>query len=114
MDDLNKVLAGHTDIAVYRHLDAALFGGYLPYTKYSDIVNRKEHIFDSISVSGHKFFGIDETSGIFLTTMDIKNAQNSYEVSYLNCSMPMINCSRSAMFQKKKLRHFLDEIAAST
>lgn len=97
MDDLNKVLAGHTDIAVYRHLDAALFGGYLPYTKYSDIVNRKERIFDSISVSGHKFFGIDETSGIFLTTMDIKNVQNSYEVSYLNCSMPMINCSRSAL-----------------
>ncbi len=96
-DALNAVLARHPSIEVYRHIDAALFGGYLPYTRYKDIVNRKVHPFDSIAISGHKFFGMDEPGGFFLTTMDVKNNQNPYEISYLNCSMPMINCSRSAM-----------------
>ncbi len=94
---LNAVLARHPSIEVYRHIDAALFGGYLPYTSHKDVVNRKVQPFDSIAVSGHKFFGVDEPGGFFLTTMEVKNNQNPYEISYLNCSMPMINCSRSAM-----------------
>ena len=94
---LNAVLARHPSIEVYRHLDAALFGGYLPYTPYKDVVNRRVQPFDSIAVSGHKFFGMDEPGGFFLTTMEVRNNQNPYEISYLNCSMPMINCSRSAM-----------------
>ena len=97
IDALNAVLDRHPDIQVFRHVDAALFGGYLPYTKYRDVLNRKIHPFDSIAVSGHKFFGIDEPAGFYLTTMDVRNSQNAYKVSYLNCSMPMINCSRSAM-----------------
>jgi len=96
-DALNAVLAKFPSMAVYRHVDAALFGGYLPYTKYRDAVNRKVHPFDSIAVSGHKFFGLDEPGGFFITTMEVKNNQNPYEISYLNGSMPMINCSRSAM-----------------
>ena len=59
------------------------------------------HPFDSIAISGHKFFGTDEPGGFFLTTMDVRNNQNPYEVSYLNCSMPMISCSRSAMMPLK-------------
>ena len=97
MDRLNAVLAGHPDITVYRHIDAALFGGYIPYTQYRDFLNRKIHPFDSIAISGHKYFGMDEPAGFFLTTQDVKNNQNPYAVSYLNCSMPMINCSRSAI-----------------
>ncbi len=96
-DALNKVLARHPDIQVYRHIDAALFGGYLPHTKYRDVLNRNVHPFDSIAISGHKYFGMDEPAGIFLTTMEIRENQNPYEVSYLNASMPMISCSRSAM-----------------
>lgn len=94
---LNAVLAKHPDIVVYRHVDAALFGGYLPYTEYRDAVNRKVCPFDSIAVSGHKFFGMDEPAGIFLTTKEVKENQNPYNVTYLNGSMPMINCSRSAL-----------------
>ena len=94
---LNTVLAKHPEIEVYRHVDAALFGGYLPYTEYADAVNRKVQPFDSIAISGHKFFGMDEPAGLFLTTMEVKNNQNPYEVAYLNGSMPMINCSRSAI-----------------
>lgn len=96
-DALNAVLAKHPDIVVYRHVDAALFGGYLPYTDFRDAVNRKVHPFDSIAVSGHKFYGMDEPAGIFLTTMEVKENQNPYNVSYLDGSMPMINCSRSAL-----------------
>ena len=96
-DALNAVLAKHPDIEVYRHVDAALFGGFLPYTKYRDAVNRNVHPFDSIAISGHKFFGMDEPAGLFLTTMEVKENQNPFNVTYLNGSMPMINCSRSAI-----------------
>jgi histidine decarboxylase len=96
-DKLNAVLAKYPDMAVYRHIDAALFGGYIPYSQYRDILDRNIHPFDSIAVSGHKFFGMDEPAGIFLTTMEIKDNQNPFSVAYLNGSMPMINCSRSAM-----------------
>ena len=78
-------------------MDAALFGGFLPYTEYRDAVDRTVHPFDSIAISGHKFFGMDEPAGLFLTTMEIKDNQNPYSVTYLNGSMPMINCSRSAI-----------------
>ena len=94
---INAVLAKYPSIEVYRHVDAALFGGYLPYTEYRDTVNRNVHPFDSIAISGHKFFGMDEPAGLFLTTMEIKENQNPYNVAYLNGSMPMINCSRSAI-----------------
>ena len=101
MDALNAVLDKYPDLVVYRHIDAALFGGYLPYTEYRDVLNRKIHPFYSIAISGHKFFGIDEPAGFFLRTLDVRNNQNPFEVSYLNCSMPMINCSRSAMIPLK-------------
>ena len=94
---LNAVLAAHPDIEVYRHVDAALFGGFLPYTEHRAAVDRRVQPFDSIAVSGHKFFGMDEPAGIFLTTREIKDNQNPYEVSYLAEDMPMINCSRSAV-----------------
>ena len=94
---LNAVLAKYPSIEVYRHVDAALFGGFLPYTEYRDAVDRTVHPFDSIAISGHKFFGMDEPAGLFLTTMEIKDNQNPYSIAYLNGSMPMINCSRSAI-----------------
>ena len=96
-DAINKILAKYPSVEVYRHVDAALFGGYLPWTTFKNAVNRKFHPFDSIAVSGHKFFGIDEPAGIFLTTMEVKQNQNPFNVTYLDGSMPMINCSRSAL-----------------
>jgi histidine decarboxylase len=96
-DALNAILAKYPSIEVYRHVDAALFGGFLPYTENRDAVNRTVHPFESIAISGHKFFGMDEPAGLFLTTMEIKDNQNPYSVTYLNGSMPMINCSRSAI-----------------
>ena len=96
-EKLNAVLAKYPQMEVYRHIDAALFGGYIPHSRYKDILNRKLQPFDSIAISGHKFFGMDEPSGIFLTTRTVRDNQNPYSVSYLNATMPMINCSRSAV-----------------
>lgn len=95
-ESLNAVLAKYPEMPVYRHIDAALFGGYLPFTKYNDMVNRNVHPFNSIAISGHKFFGMDEPAGIFITTKEIYDNQDKYEIAYLNKNMKMINCSRSA------------------
>lgn len=93
---LNAVLAKHPEMAVYRHVDAALFGGYLPFTEYRDMVNRDTLNYQSIAISGHKFFGMDEPAGILLTTREVFDNQTQFNVAYLNENMKMINCSRSA------------------
>lgn len=94
---INDIIDEVDPPAVYRHVDAALFGGYLPFSDYADMVDRRVCGFDSIAVSGHKYFGIDEPCGLFLTTREVMARQNPYEITYLNGSMPMINCSRSAL-----------------
>jgi histidine decarboxylase len=119
MEALDAVFAKYPDLVVYRHVDAALFGGYLPYTDFRDVVNRKVHPFDSIAISGHKFFGMDEPAGFFITTKNVRDNQERYDISYLNCNMPMINCSRSAMtplkfwwiLQHTSREDFLDQTA---
>ena len=94
---IQKVLEETPPIAVYKHLDGALFGGYLPFTEYKDIVNMEKQGFDSIAISGHKFFGIDEPCGLFMSRQDVIEVQTGYKVPYLNNDMPLISCSRSAV-----------------
>jgi histidine decarboxylase len=94
---IDEVIRKKKPIAVYRHVDAALFGGYLPFTEHRNLVNRNVVYFDSIAVSGHKFFGFDEPMGIFLTTKEIRNQTNPFKVSYLNEAVPTITCSRNAL-----------------
>lgn len=120
---IDKVIQEVKPIAVYRHVDAALFGGYLPFTEHKDIVSMTKMKYDSIAVSGHKFFGIDEPCGLSLTRKDVYAAQTSYKVDYLNSNMSMISCSRSALHPlkfywvltrvgeealKAQAKHFLD------
>jgi histidine decarboxylase len=97
MEALNAVLARHPEMPVYRHVDAALFGGYLPFTKFQKMVSSKDMHFESIAISGHKFFGIDSPSGLFLCTRKVYDNQNNFNVTYLNGNMKMINCSRDAV-----------------
>lgn len=92
---LNAVLARHPEMPVYKHIDAALFGGYLPFTDYRQLVDRRAIDYQSISISGHKFFGIDSPCGLFITTRDVYEHQVSYDIPYLNENMRMISCSRS-------------------
>ena len=94
---INEIVSEVGPPAVYRHVDAALFGGYLPFSRYAAAVDRRICGFDSIAVSGHKFFGMDEPCGLFFTTRKVMEKQNPYQITYLNGSMPMINCSRSAL-----------------
>jgi len=97
MAALNNVLAKYPNMAVYRHVDAALFGGYLPFTRYRGMVSAKEQHFESIAISGHKFFGIDSPSGLFICTRRVYDNQHNFNVTYLNGNMKMINCSRDAV-----------------
>ncbi len=98
MDSLNAVLDRHPEIpAVYRHVDAALFGGYLPFTEHRRMVSHEAMHYESIAISGHKFFGIDSPSGLFLCTRDVYDNQADFNVTYLNYNMRMINCSRDAV-----------------
>jgi histidine decarboxylase len=94
---IDNVLRRKLPIAVYKHLDAALFGGYLPFTMHSNIINKKIMDFNSIAVSGHKFFGIDEPMGIFITTDEVFENQHKLNVKYLNSDVPTITCSRSGL-----------------
>lgn len=94
---IQKVLDEVKPVGVYKHLDAALFGGYLPFTKYKDIVSMEQQGYDSIAISGHKFFGVDEPCGLFLSRKEVLAAQKAYKVDYLNSDMPLISCSRSGL-----------------
>ena len=94
---IQKVLEEVKPVAVYKHLDAALFGGYFPFTEYKDIVSMEKNGYDSIAISGHKFFGIDDPCGIFLSRQEILDAQAGFKVAYLNNDMPLISCSRSGL-----------------
>lgn len=95
MPALNAVLQRHPELpAVYRHVDAALFGGYLPFTEHRQLVSSKKMGFESIAVSGHKFFGIDSPCGLFICTREVYDNQSDFDVPYLNKNMRMINCSR--------------------
>ena len=60
----------------YLHLDAALFGGYLPHTPFADELlhirpSDQSARYHSIAVSCHKFFGFPSPAGLFMTTQSI-------------------------------------------
>lgn len=94
---IKKVLEEVKPLAYYIHVDAALFGGYLPFTKYKDLVSMKKQGYDSIAISGHKFFGVDEPCGLFLATKEVIESQTAAKVAYLHNDMPLISCSRSGL-----------------
>lgn len=94
---INQILKAKKTIAVYRHLDAALFGGFLAFSPYADLINQARQLFDSIAVSGHKFFGIDEPAGIFITSHTSRVQVKSIQADYLNNEISTMTCSRSAL-----------------
>lgn len=96
---INAILEEVNPPAVYRHLDAALFGSILAFlpAPASDLVNRTNMHFDSIAISGHKFWGLDEPTGLFLCTKYVRDNINPFDVPYLKDAVPTITCSRSAL-----------------
>lgn len=95
---ISEVLKEKPPVAVYRHLDIALFGGYLPFLNDSEanaVIDQLGQQFDSVAVSGHKFLAMNEPCGFFICRKGVLEHLNNLTVPYLNCVMPTISCSRS-------------------
>lgn len=84
---------------VFYHADAALFGGYLPFYPNSrkPDLNFTKFPYDSIAVSGHKFFGSPIPLGVFLIRHPYINALDAEYIEYLHSRNLTIPCSRSAL-----------------
>jgi len=96
---VNAVIDRVRPRAVYRHVDMALMGGYLPFLSNQearDIVDVRKMCFDSLAVSGHKFISLNEPCGVFICKREILEKTQSTPISYLSDRViPTISCSRS-------------------
>lgn len=108
IDDLHKIREILIEHDSYLHLDAALFGGYLPHTMGSQKVTHKSEGFntmtqyDSIAVSCHKFFGFPSPAGLFITTQYVYNEFHQFysrvhNPEYIGHVPGTITCSRDAV-----------------
>jgi glutamate/tyrosine decarboxylase-like PLP-dependent enzyme len=89
------------------HLDAALFGGYLPFTSFAKEVafnngSGDSGRYDSIAVSCHKFFGFPSPAGLFITTQKRydefdKLFSKIHNPEYIHQVPGTITCSRDAV-----------------
>lgn len=84
---------------VFYHADAALFGGYLPFYHQAGKpdLNFVKYPYDSIAVSGHKFFGSPTPLGIFLIRKKYTYALEAEYIEYIHTHNLTIPCSRSAL-----------------
>jgi glutamate/tyrosine decarboxylase-like PLP-dependent enzyme len=105
VDPIQETLKGHPS---YLHLDAALFGGYLPFTSHAKEVlyqyasDPTTVRYDSIAVSCHKFFGFPSPAGLFITTKGHFNEFNElfsqiHNPEYIHHVPGTITCSRDAV-----------------
>ena len=96
---IDRVLKEVKPPACYRHLDVALFGGYLRWLDdpaARELVDQAAMGIDSLAVSGHKFFALNEPAGVFLCRKEILQHLTKLTVPYLGgIVMPTISCSRS-------------------
>ncbi|MGR9046321.1 MAG: pyridoxal-dependent decarboxylase [Gammaproteobacteria bacterium] len=108
IDPVDGIQAALKDHPSFLHLDAALFGGYLPHTLHAGEVSYKPGKnpgtarYDSIAVSCHKFFGFPSPAGLFITTQnhfDQFNEQFSriHNPEYIHHVPGTITCSRDAV-----------------
>lgn len=105
VDSIQEALKGYTS---HLHLDAALFGGYLPFTAHAGEVsyfsqnNPALARYDSIAVSCHKFFGFPSPAGLFITTKSHFDEFNElfsqiHNPEYIHHVPGTITCSRDAV-----------------
>jgi histidine decarboxylase len=105
VERIQDVLHGHAN---YLHLDAALFGGYLPYTAGAgEVLHRSKSApsrvrYDSIAISCHKFYGFPAPAGLFITTQSTFDAFNElysriHNPEYIGHVPGTITCSRDAV-----------------
>ncbi len=107
IDDIQEKLKNR---ASYLHLDAALFGGYLPHTPFAADIQHQVPAsnsansarYDSIAVSCHKFFGFPSPAGLFITTRSIfedfqLEFEKVHDPEYILQVPGTITCSRDAV-----------------
>ncbi len=105
IDAIQECLTGH---ASYVHVDAALFGGYLPFTSHARQVscrtsdNATDSRYDSIAVSCHKFFGFPSPAGLFVAKRSLYDEFNAlfsqiHNPEYIHHVPGTITCSRDAV-----------------
>ncbi len=108
IEGIQTKLKGRT---AYLHLDAALFGGYLPHTQFAaellheisdEGTGDKVKRYDSIAVSCHKFFGFPAPAGLFITTranfeMFLTQFGQIHDPEYILQIPGTITCSRDAV-----------------
>ena len=108
IDQIDHIQAALKGRSSYLHLDAALFGGYLPHTHYSSEIsyqmldNPTAVRYDSIAVSCHKFFGFPSPAGLFITTQSHFDEFNDFfsqihNPEYIHHVPGTITCSRDAV-----------------
>jgi histidine decarboxylase len=105
LDGIREVSRGYS---TYLHLDAALFGGYLPHTSHAREVSHRSLAepnaprYDSIAVSCHKFFGFPSPAGLFITTQSAFDEFNElytriHNPEYIGHVPGTLTCSRDAV-----------------
>lgn len=84
---------------VYYHADAALFGGYLPFLEEEGKpeLNFAKWPYDSIAISGHKFFGSPIPMGVCLTRKEHISSLKKDYIEYIHSYNLTIPCSRSSL-----------------
>lgn len=103
IDGINEALKGYES---YVHLDAALFGGYLHATDFAADLHKIGEggikRYDSIAVSGHKFFGYTGSAGIFVVgKKDFETFRELFtsvhDPAYISHVPGTITCSRDSV-----------------
>ena len=105
VDGIQEKLIGRES---YLHLDAALFGGYLPFTEHATAVSWRNSDsadsvrYDSIAVSCHKFFRYPSPAGLFITQQKLYDEFNVlfsriHNSEYIHQVPGTITCSSDAV-----------------
>ncbi|MBS0423594.1 MAG: histidine decarboxylase [Proteobacteria bacterium] len=111
IDSIDGIQAKLKGRESYLHLDAALFGGYLPHTPFAadllhevldPVTGKKRQRYDSIAVSCHKFFGFPSPAGLFITTRTnfesfLVPFSKIHDPEYIQQVPGTITCSRDAV-----------------
>ncbi len=108
IDPIERIQSILSDHPSYLHVDAALFGGYFPYTPHAREVLQQFGSssagprYDSIAISCHKFFGFPAPAGLFITTkMQFQEFNELFgrvhNPEYIHQVPGTIMCSRDAV-----------------
>ena len=111
IDSIDGIRAQLKGREAFIHLDAALFGGYLPHTRFAgelkrmtapDGTGQSEPRYDSLAVSCHKFFGFPSPAGLFLTSQRLFDEFQAafakvHSPEYIHHVPGTITCSRDAV-----------------